>query len=84
MTTADRVMAEIEQGDTLSIDPDVGTPYRATVEQVHDECVTIRYQTERGRKRVQIDAVELASFRVEGRLVINPPARRGPDRRRVL
>ena len=82
MSTTDRVMAEIEQGDTLSIDPDVGSPYRATVEQVHDEAVTIRYQTERGRQRRQIDAVELATFRVQGRLVINPPARRGPNRRR--
>jgi len=83
MSTADRALSMVDAGDTLSIDPDVGAPYRATVEQVNDEdrCVTIRFQTKRGRKRKQIPATELATLHVQGRLLINPPTKRPVDRR---
>jgi hypothetical protein len=85
MSTVQAILSEIDEGDTLSIDPDVGMPYRATVEQVHAECVTVRYQGGRPEHpdRRQVTATELASWKVAGRLIINPPARRGPSRRRA-
>jgi len=85
MSTADRALSMVDVGDTLSIDPDVGKPYRARViEKLPGErAIEIRYSSERGEQTRRISATELATWHVTGRLVVNPPNRRPtPSRRR--
>jgi len=85
MSTADRVLSMVDVGDTLSIDPDVGAPYRArVVEKLPSErAIEIRYSTDRGQQTRRIHATELATWHVNGRLIINPPNRRPTRRRRA-
>ena len=84
MSTADRVLSMIDAGDSLSIDPDVGKPYRARViEKLPDErAIEIRFGSERGEQTRRIHATELATWHVSGRLIVNPPNRRPTRRRR--
>ena len=85
MSTADRVLSMIDAGDTLSIDPDVGAPYRCRViEKLPGErAIEIRYSSERGQQTRRISATELATWHVTGRLIVNPPNRRPTRRRRA-
>jgi len=84
MSTADRALSMVNAGDTLSIDPDVGAPYRARViEKLPGErAIEIRYRTDRGEQTRRIHATELATWHVSGRLIVNPPNRRPTRRRR--
>ena len=85
MTTADRVLSMVDAGDVLSIDPDVGAPYRARVTEKlpGERAIEIRFGTDRGKQTRRITATELATWHVNGRLIVNPPNRRpNPSRRR--
>jgi len=84
MSTADRALSMVDVGDTLSIDPDVGAPYRARIiEMLPDErAIKIRHTTDRGEQTRRIHATELATWHVSGRLIVNPPNRRPTRRRR--
>ena len=83
MTTARSLLARIDSGDTLAIDPDVGKPYRATVTRSDRDAgeLTVRFDTDRGRQTRTFDVVEVARWYQDARLIINPPDRPRRGRR---